>query len=58
MLELLTDPFSSISEVLPRTFVDSAASRQTVLIPLKVTVHRASLLGFKFWLLHLGIVEP
>ena len=58
LLELMTDPFSSASEIPLRTSVGPTARGWTVLIPLKVTVKRACQLQFKCWLLHLGIVEP
>ena len=56
LLEPMTDPFSSASEMPLRTSLGPTARAWTVLIPLKVK--RASQLRFKCWLLHLGIVEP
>ena len=48
LLELMTDPFSSASEMLLRTSVGPTARGWTVLIPLNVTVKRASQLQFFF----------
>ena len=50
LLELMTDPFSSASEMLLRTSVGPTARGWTVLIPLNVTVKRASQLQFFFCL--------
>ena len=49
LLELMTDPFSSASEMLLRTSVGPTARGWTVLIPLNVTVKRASQLQFFFF---------
>ena len=51
LLELMTDPFSSASEMLLRTSVGPTARGWTVLIALKVTVKRVSQLQFFLFVL-------
>ena len=51
LLELMTDPFSSASEMLLRTSVGPTARGWTVLIALNVTVKRASQLQFFLFVL-------